>query len=373
MRLCSRPTSTTSSRRRRRFRSCSSCEGSVLRAARLAVSDRGDRCRRRAPGRLAGQGRSRGPGRHPDEGADRRGIGRRPDDLPGLCARHAQDGGLRRCDPARSGQGPGRPPRPRRAAAGAVAARGTLLAHPGRGLGRRPALPRRLSLRLHRADPQPVPAHGHHPEGSDQPGRRPEGDPRQATPTSTPRSWAMRGSGPSGGRATSTTRSSTRPRSRGWPPPASQRLADMQLSDGGWGWFSGYRRVCLAAHHGPGRPRPATRPPERPGLAAEGMLERGVAWLTGYQAKQAQLLAQRRSARSSRSRRPPTISMPLCSWSWPTAACATTRMLGFLDRDRTHLSVYAKAMLRPGAGETRREGQAGDGAPEHRPVCRAGR
>ena len=39
-----------------------------------------------------------------------------------------------------------------------------------------------------------------------------------------------------------------------------QRLADMQLSDGGWGWFSGYRRIRLGPHDGPGRPRPASRP-----------------------------------------------------------------------------------------------------------------
>ena len=69
-----------------------------------------------------------------------------------------------------------------------------------------------------------------------------------------------------------------------------QRLADMQLSDGGWGWFSGYRRTRLAAHDGPGRPRPASRPPERRRRCPTGMLERGVAWLTSYQAKQVQLL-----------------------------------------------------------------------------------
>ena len=51
-----------------------------------------------------------------------------------------------------------------------VAAGSTLFADPGRRPGRRPALPRRLSLRLHRANLEPVPAHGHHPEGPDQPG-----------------------------------------------------------------------------------------------------------------------------------------------------------------------------------------------------------
>ncbi len=129
---------------------------------------------------------------------------------------------------------------PGRAQAGAVAARSAVFAHPGRRPGRRPPLPRRLPVRLHRADLEPVPADGHHPEGLDQPRARPEGDPRTSTPISTPSSSAMRASGPRSGRATSTTRSSTRPRSPGWPPPGIERLADMQLSDGGWGWFSGF-------------------------------------------------------------------------------------------------------------------------------------
>ena len=62
-------------------------------------------------------------------------------------------------------------PRSRRAQARAVAAGGAVFAHAGRCAGRCPALSRRLSLRLHRADPEPVPADGHHPEGLDQPGR----------------------------------------------------------------------------------------------------------------------------------------------------------------------------------------------------------
>ena len=50
--------------------------------------------------------------------------------LPGLCARHAQDGILRRRDPARPGEGAGRPPRPGRTQAGAVAAGSAVLARP---------------------------------------------------------------------------------------------------------------------------------------------------------------------------------------------------------------------------------------------------
>ena len=53
---------------------------------------------------------------------------------------------------------------PARAPRRADAARGPLLADAGRRDGRRPALPGRLSLRLHRADAQPLPADGHHAE-----------------------------------------------------------------------------------------------------------------------------------------------------------------------------------------------------------------
>ena len=150
------------------------------RAAGRDGADRRDRGGLGAPGRLAGEGRPRGPGRHPDEGPDRRRVRRGTDELPGLCARHAQDGGLRRRDPAGPGEGAGRRPRPGRTQAGAVAAGSAVFAHPGRRPGRRPPLSRRLSLWLHRADLESVPADGHHPEGLDQPGRRSEDDSRQA-------------------------------------------------------------------------------------------------------------------------------------------------------------------------------------------------
>ena len=50
-----------------------------------------------------------------------------------------------------------------------VAPRSALFAHARRGPGRRPPLSRRLPLRLHRADVEPVPADGDHPEDPDQP------------------------------------------------------------------------------------------------------------------------------------------------------------------------------------------------------------
>ena len=79
-----------------------------------------------------------------------------------------------------------------------------------------------------------------------------------------------------------------------------QRLADMQLSDGGWGWFSGFgeyaspHTTALVVHGLQiARQNDLTLP--------HGMLERGVAWLTAYQAKQVRS-SRTASARSSRTR-----------------------------------------------------------------------
>ena len=163
----------------------------------------------------------RGPGRHPDEGPHRRGIRRGADDVPGLRPRDAQDRGLRRHDPSRPGDGERRPARPGRAEARAISARGAVLADPRRRPGRRPALPRRLPVRLHRADPQPVPADGHRPEGPDRPGRRPESDPRQAHQPQRPGAGRRPRPGEEVAGLRSTTRSSTRMRSPRWPAQAS--------------------------------------------------------------------------------------------------------------------------------------------------------
>ena len=74
------------------------------------------------------------------------------------------------------------------------------------------------------------------------------------------------------------------------------------------------------------------------------MLEKGVAWLTAYQDKQAQLLDNKASElkpyKDSADDVDAMVFMVLCD-----AGVRNDRMLGFLDRDRTHLSVYAKAML----------------------------
>ena len=76
----------------------------------------------------------------------------------------------------------------------------------------------------------------------------------------------------------------------------------------------------------------------------DGMLDRGVAWLTDYQARQAALLengiSQVKPYKTTADDLDALVFMVLTD-----AGVRDDQMLGFLDRDRTHLSVYAKAMF----------------------------
>ncbi len=75
-----------------------------------------------------------------------------------------------------------------------------------------------------------------------------------------------------------------------------QQLRDMQLSDGGWGWFSGYgefafaHTTALVVH---GLQVALGNDLKLP----DGMLERGVTWLSNYQANQV-AVARKRHQRS---------------------------------------------------------------------------
>jgi uncharacterized protein YfaS (alpha-2-macroglobulin family) len=122
-----------------------------------------------------------------------------------------------------------------------------------------------------------------------------------------------------------------------------RRLADMQLTDGGWGWFSGFgehssaHTTALVVH--------GLQVARGNDLALpQGMLERGVAWLASYQARQVQLLENAESRvdphKPSADDLDAMIFMVLTD-----AGSRNDRMLGYLDRDRTHLSVYGKAMF----------------------------
>ena len=122
-----------------------------------------------------------------------------------------------------------------------------------------------------------------------------------------------------------------------------QRLADMQLSDGGWGWFSGYGEY--ASPHTTALVVHGLQIARQNDVAlSEGMLEKGVAWLTSYQDKQARLLENKASEikpyKTSADDLDALVFMVLAD-----SGVRNDRMIGFLDRDRTHLSVYAKTTL----------------------------
>ncbi len=121
------------------------------------------------------------------------------------------------------------------------------------------------------------------------------------------------------------------------------RLADMQLSDGGWGWFSGFGEIAVPhttalVVHGLQLAR------QNDMKLPDGMLERGVAWLASEQARQVQLLengvSQVKPFKNSASDVDAMVFMVLAD-----AGIQSDKMVGFLDRDRIHLSVYAKAMF----------------------------
>ncbi len=103
----------------------------------------------------------------------------------------------------------------------------------------------------------------------------------------------------------------------------------------------------------------------------EGMLERGVAWLTDYQAKQVQLLengvSQVKPFKTSADDLDALVFMVLAD------AGVSQRHDARLPGSGSHASLgLCEGDVRPGSGAARREGEAGGRAPEHRPVRRPG-
>jgi uncharacterized protein YfaS (alpha-2-macroglobulin family) len=122
-----------------------------------------------------------------------------------------------------------------------------------------------------------------------------------------------------------------------------ERLADMQLSDGGWGWFSGFGE--LAAPHTTALVVHGLQVARQNDLKLpDGMLDKGLAWLSAYQAKQLHLLengiSQVKPSKTAADDIDALVFMVLTD-----AGARHDKLLGFLDRDRVHLSVYAKAMF----------------------------
>ena len=127
-----------------------------------------------------------------------------------------------------------------------------------------------------------------------------------------------------------------------------ERLTSMQLSDGGWGWFSGWGErswphTTAVVVHGL---QTATK---NDVALVPGMLDRGVAWLQNYQAEQVQYLknALIEDAEQRRNKRTKSHTDNLDAFVFMVlndAGQINQEMREFLYRDRTYLSVYGKAI-----------------------------
>jgi uncharacterized protein YfaS (alpha-2-macroglobulin family) len=122
-----------------------------------------------------------------------------------------------------------------------------------------------------------------------------------------------------------------------------KRLAAMQLSDGGWGWFSGYgehaypHTTALVIH---GLQIARENGVTLPG----GVMERGVRWLKDYQAKKIERLIlwdrTKKEGKSHADNLDAFVYMVLTD-----EAVENKKMRDYLYRDRNSLAVYAKAMF----------------------------
>ncbi len=122
-----------------------------------------------------------------------------------------------------------------------------------------------------------------------------------------------------------------------------QRLAEMQLDDGGWGWFSGYGERSSA--HTTAQVVHGLQLARRNDLALpENMLERGVEWLKAYQTKQVELLKNGETETKPYKKRVDEVDA-LVFMVLVDGDERNDAMLGYLDRDRPGLSVYAKCLF----------------------------
>ena len=123
-----------------------------------------------------------------------------------------------------------------------------------------------------------------------------------------------------------------------------QALTSMQLADGGWGWFSGFGEhswphTTAVVVHG-------LQLAKKVDVAlVPGVLERGIEWLKTYQSRQVQLLKNAANKQANREWKEAADNLDAFVYMvLVDADVANGELLDFLYRDRTKLSVYAKAM-----------------------------
>jgi uncharacterized protein YfaS (alpha-2-macroglobulin family) len=122
-----------------------------------------------------------------------------------------------------------------------------------------------------------------------------------------------------------------------------KRLANMQLSDGGWGWFSGYGEksyphTTAYVVHGLQIAR------TNDVILPEGVLDRGIRWLQDYQIKQVERL-QRYDLKQTDGKRHADNLDAFVYMVLVDENIDLKEMRDYLYRDRSQLAVYAKAML----------------------------
>ena len=123
-----------------------------------------------------------------------------------------------------------------------------------------------------------------------------------------------------------------------------EALTKMQLSDGGWGWFSGYGEhsyphTTAYVVHG------LQIAMENDIAIVPGVLNRGVAWLEGYQQRE---LAKIKNWGKDNKRPKKRYADNLDAFVYMVLADADKQdaeMRKFLYRDRVQLAVYAKSMF----------------------------
>jgi len=123
-----------------------------------------------------------------------------------------------------------------------------------------------------------------------------------------------------------------------------KKLTDMQNSDGGWGWFSGfgeksYPHTTATVVHG------LQVAKQNDLVLIEGVLENGVKWLEKYQTEQVRLLKRGEAEKPKRPYRKFANNMDgFVYMVLVDAGINNQQMQDYLYRDRTKLSVYAMAM-----------------------------
>ncbi|MDX9982395.1 MAG: alpha-2-macroglobulin family protein, partial [Lentisphaeria bacterium] len=124
-----------------------------------------------------------------------------------------------------------------------------------------------------------------------------------------------------------------------------EALASMQLSDGGWGWFSGYGEqsyphTTAQVVHGltVAAQNDVAVPPET--------IARGVEWLKRYEAEQVQLIRNSEQDPMVRPWKAHADHLDaLVYWVLSEHDQLNPAMRDYLYRDRNHLAVYAKGLF----------------------------